>query len=48
LKSFPVQSFGLGASQVRKKKVLEDFEKLFDGMQGEHHNARTRQEIWWL
>jgi len=23
LKSFPVQSFGLGASQVRKKKVLE-------------------------
>jgi hypothetical protein len=50
LKSFPVQSFGLGASQVRKKKVLEDFEKLFDGMQlqEEHHNARTRQEIWWL
>jgi hypothetical protein len=20
---------------------LEDFEKLFDGMQGEHHNARA-------
>jgi hypothetical protein len=37
-----------GESSQKEKKVLEDFEKLFDGMQGEHHNARTRQEIWWL